>query len=151
MYREKNVPHLTGTEGRRTVTKNERDGTTPTQEPREGDVYATVEVFGKHFELRYGYYDDRDRSGPADVIYPDFRREPLFTDTGEPFVTMMQDICDHYESDLPSTDDSTCADCKRFVRGEEFFGICSSPKTKRTAPSESYSEAISKHEKQTKK
>ena len=45
---------------------------TPASEPKEGDLYAVVHTFGKTFELKYGYYDDMDRSGPPDVIYPDF-------------------------------------------------------------------------------
>ena len=102
--------------------------------PKEGDLYKVVETFGKTFELRYGYYDERDRQSPLcdpAVIYPDFIKKPLFTETGEPFVTMMQDACGHYEGNTKRTPDSTCAECKHFKQGKEWFGICTCPKNKR--------------------
>ena len=95
--------------------------------PREGDLYKTVHTFGKSFELRYGYYDEIDRESlwcePA-IIYPDFLRTPIYTEEGEPFVTMMQDACIHFQGNSKRTEDSTCADCRYFRQGEEWFGIC---------------------------
>ena len=93
-------------------------------EPREGDLYRQVELFGKMFELRYGYYEDKDRRGPPDVIYPNFVKEPIYTDDGQPFVTMMQDICQHFRGDIDSSGDSTCGDCEYFKHGEEWLGVC---------------------------
>lgn len=90
----------------------------------EGELYKTVCTFGKSFELRYGYYDDIDRNHPPDVIYPDFKKTPVFTDAGEPFVTMMQDACRGFRGAEERTSDTTCADCEHFLRGEEWFGIC---------------------------
>lgn len=93
----------------------------------DGELYRIVTTFGKTFELRYGYYDERDRQSPLcapAVIYPDFLKEPLYTASGEPFVTMMQDVCSHYYGDGPPTPDTTCAECRHFARGEEWFGIC---------------------------
>ena len=103
----------------------------PPNEPREGDVYAVVEVFGKIFELRYGYYDDRDRTGPPDVIYPDLLKDPVYTEDGCPLVTMMQDACPHYKGSAGRPDDAICGECRCFVRGEEWFGLCRSPKNRR--------------------
>ena len=96
-------------------------------EPKEGDLYRIVTTFGKTFELRYGFYEEKDRQNPLckpAVIYPDFVKAPIFTDYGNPFVTMMQDACDHYKGNTKPTSDTTCADCKYFERGEEWFGIC---------------------------
>ena len=96
--------------------------------PREGELYKVVVTFGKSFELRYGFYEEIDRQSPLcepAIIYPDFTREPLFTEAGEPFVTMMQDACGHYKGNTKRTPDSTCAECKHFKQGEEWFGICS--------------------------
>ena len=96
-------------------------------EHKEGELYKVITTFGKTFELRYGYYGECDRQNPLcqpAVIYPDFIREPLFTETGEPFVTMMQDACGHYKGNTKRTPDSTCAECKHFKQGEEWFGIC---------------------------
>ena len=54
-------------------------------EPREGDLYRRVELFGKVFDLRYGYYEEKDRRGPPDIIYPNFIKEPVYTQDGIPF------------------------------------------------------------------
>ena len=94
------------------------------EEHREGELYKTVNTFGKSFELRYGYYDDIDRNHPPDIIYPDFKKRPIYTDGGEPFVTMMQDACHAFCGAAERTSDTTCADCNYFVRGEEWIGIC---------------------------
>ena len=97
--------------------------------PKEGDLYKVVTTYGKEFELRYGYYEECDRENPLCdpvVIYPDFIKEPMFTQSGEPFVTMMQDACEVFDGDSRPTKDSTCAECKHFKRGEEWFGICAS-------------------------
>ena len=92
--------------------------------PKEGDLYKVVETFGKTFELRYGYYGDCDRRYEPDVIYPDFTKDPVYTDEGTPFVTMMQDACRSYSGESKRTSDTTCEECKYFKRGEEWFGIC---------------------------
>lgn len=105
----------------------ERDAPLNGNAHREGDVYKIVTTFGKTFELRYGYYDERDRISQIcdpSIIYPDFIKEPLFTDDGEPFVTMMQDACKSYKGEARRTPDTTCAECKYFKRGEEWFGVC---------------------------
>ena len=102
--------------------------------PKEGDLYKVVETFGKTFELRYGFYEERDRQSPLcepAIIYPDFIRAPLFTEAGEPFVTMMQDACVHYRGSTKRTQDSTCAECKHFKQGEEWFGVCTCDKRKK--------------------
>ena len=95
-----------------------------TEAPCEGDLYRNVEVFGKTFELRYGYYEDKDRRGTPDIIYPNFKKDPVYTDDGIPYVTMMQDACRFYAGNIDSGDDSCCGDCKYFKHGEEWFGVC---------------------------
>lgn len=101
---------------------------------KEGDLYRVVTTFGKTFELRYGYYDEKDRQSdlcePA-VIYPDFAEHPTFTEQGEPFVTLMQDACDRYKGSTSRTPDTVCADCKYLARGEEWFGICTCPSNRK--------------------
>ena len=102
------------------------------EEPKhnEGELYRVVTTFGKTFELRYGYYGEKDRQNPLCKpvpIYPDFQREPIYTDEGKPFVTMMQDACKNYKGDSKRTSDTTCAECKYFERGEEWFGVCKCP------------------------
>ena len=101
----------------------------------EGELYKIVTTFGKTFELRYGFYEEKDRLNPLcqpAIIYPDFSRNPCFTDDGAPLVTMMQDACNRYAGEVRRTSDTTCAECKYFERGEEWFGICTCPKNKRS-------------------
>ena len=95
--------------------------------PREGELYKVVTVFGRTFSLRYGYYEECDRQSPLCepvIIYPDFLREPLYTEDGTPFVTMMQDACQGFLGASERTEDSTCAECAHFKKGEEWFGLC---------------------------
>ena len=33
-------------------------------EHREGDLYGVVTTYGRSFELRYGYYGEKDRQNP---------------------------------------------------------------------------------------
>ena len=101
---------------------------------KEGDLYGVVTTFGKSFELRYGYYEECDRQNPLCEpipIYPDFLRTPLYTEDGKPFVTMMQDACPYYKGDVKWVEDTTCGECKYFLRGKEWFGLCRCSKNKR--------------------
>ena len=105
----------------------ETDNTIKTEEHREGEFYKTVNTFGKTFELKYGFYEERDRLNPLCKpvpIYPDFLKEPVYTEAGEPFVTVMQDACEHYKGGTPRTPNTTCAECDYFLDGEEWFGLC---------------------------
>ncbi len=104
----------------------------PVMRPKEGDLFKEVTTFGKTFELRYGYYDDKDRKwGEPIILYPDFLKEPLYTDGGAPFVTMVQDACENYRGNHLKADDRACADCQYFNRGEEWIGICNHSKNRR--------------------
>lgn len=90
---------------------------------QEGDLYKCLTVFGKTFELRYGYYEDFERVHIAPMpIYPNFLHEPVYTDSGAPFVTEMQDACLHYRG--TEQQDRDCGSCSHYQHGEEFLGIC---------------------------
>ena len=92
---------------------------------RDGDLYKLVTVFGKTFELYYGYYDEKERfcKYPEPVpIYPHFKDEPLYSEDGRPFVTEMQDVCDSFSEER--CDDCCCAECAHFVKGDELIGVC---------------------------
>ena len=92
--------------------------------PREGDLYKEVNVHGVTFRLHYGYYEEFERDGRYSEpipIYPDFVKEPTFTDAGSPIVTAMQDVCSHYQGD-PEGD--SCSHCRHFQKCEELFGVC---------------------------
>ena len=95
------------------------------EEKREGELYRVLNVFGRHFELRYGYYEDSDRENPlvdSVPIYPDFTVNPEYTDEGRPFVTKMQDACRGYRGGVRRF--AECGDCERYCHGEDLIGIC---------------------------
>lgn len=99
-------------------------------EPKEGDLYKRMTVFGKSFELRYGYYEEFERQYNEPMpIYPDFLQAPLYTDDGFPFVTQMQDACIHYIG--KEERDQDCAGCVHYLHGEEFLGVCSCPQNRK--------------------
>lgn len=95
------------------------------EKPKEGDLYKIITIFGKTFEIYYGYYEESDRyskySEPIEV-YPDFIKNPEYTKEGTPFVTAIQNPCEYYEKINDTTD--KCVDCKYFEKGEEMFGFC---------------------------
>ena len=96
---------------------------------RDGDLYKIISLFGKKFEIRYGYYEEYERGrGEPIPIYPDFTRSPEYTDEGYPFVTQMQELCEHGESKLS---DAYCVDCKYYRHGDEMIGICGCEKNKK--------------------
>lgn len=98
---------------------------------KEGDLYRVLNVFGRSFELRYGYYDECERFSPVNEvvpIYPNFIESPLYNDEGYPFVTQMQDICEHYEG---RNDGEDCHGCMYFCHGEDLIGICSNIRRKK--------------------
>ena len=91
----------------------------------EGALYKTLTVFDKVFEVRYGYYEEFERNNERCEpvpIYPDFRKTPLYTNEGYPFVTKMQELCENGSSRF---EDGCCADCPYYLHGDEMIGICS--------------------------
>lgn len=105
----------------------------PPAVPQEGDVYKILHIHDHKFELLYGYYEACERENPAVdpmPIYPDFLKEPWFTKEGHPFVTKMQDICEHYHGKASCY--SECADCGFYNHGEDLIGICVCPKKHRS-------------------
>ena len=93
---------------------------------RDGDLYRVVELFGQRFELHYGYYEEYERhSGEPVPIYPDFKKSPVYSENGHPFVTQMQELCAHGESKFT---DGCCVDCKHYSHGDDLIGICTNEK-----------------------
>ncbi len=92
---------------------------------REGDLYKTVTVADKTFEIRYGYSCDAERlRWEPTPIYPDFRASPEYTAKGYPFATAYQDICEYYIPKSNATGENWCNDCTLFDKLEEYIGIC---------------------------
>lgn len=91
----------------------------------EGELYKSVNVYGKIFDLYYGYYEDIDREGPLAEpmpIHPDLKKNPQYTDDGFPIVTKMQNACVFYDG--VSEQDVTCGLCNHLEGCEELFGVC---------------------------
>lgn len=96
---------------------------------RDGDIYKIVELFGHTFELRYGYYEEYERGrGDPIPIYPDFKKNPVYTNEGFPFVTQMQELCEHGKSKF---DEGCCIDCEHYQDGEDLIGICTNKANKK--------------------
>lgn len=96
--------------------------------PKEGDVYKILRIHDCEFKLLYGYYETQERENPAIdpmPIYPDFIKEPWFTKAGLPFVTKMQDTCEHFQGKASCF--SECADCSFYSHGEDLIGLCVCP------------------------
>lgn len=91
---------------------------------KEGELYKIITAHGRTFEIYYGYYEEIDRQNPLCnpmEIYPDFKKDPIYTDKGMPFVTAMQEICEYYKG---NTDECTCYQCAYYESCEDLLGIC---------------------------
>ena len=78
---------------------------------KEGDLYRIINIDGVQFDIHYGYYEEKDRFGKYNdsiPIYPNFSENPQYNIRGEPFVTQMQDVCEHYEA---QRDGDSCHAC----------------------------------------
>ena len=95
--------------------------------PKEGDLFKIIELHGATFEIKYGYYEDIDRKYDPVEIYPDFIENPIYTDDGFPFITLMQSPCQHFKriNDDPEHD---CGNCEYMERGDELIAVCRCPK-----------------------
>lgn len=99
--------------------------------PKEGDLFKIIQLCGKTFEIRYGFYEDCDRYSPYAEpmeIYPDFIKDPQYTDDGMPFITAIQPPCENFDG--KQNENSTCEECSFYQQGEELLGICTSPENK---------------------
>lgn len=94
------------------------------QKNKEGDLYGIITVYGKTFEIYYGYYEEFERrsiyNDPV-PIYPDLKENPAYTDDGFPIVTEMQAACEHY---FGNEQEDSCGRCRHFEKGERLFGCC---------------------------
>ncbi|MBO4971967.1 MAG: hypothetical protein J6D45_04065 [Clostridia bacterium] len=93
--------------------------------PSEGDLFMTVAVGGYTFDLRYGYYEDSDRSlGEPVPIYPDLKKHPLYSRDGFPIVTAVQSPCEYYTVKKDEAREDCCCDCIYYPSMKDEIGIC---------------------------
>ena len=98
--------------------------------PKEGELYDVVSVYGKTFEIYYGYYEDYERNSKYNEpvpIYPDLFSFPEYDGDGNRIVTQMQISCENYSG---SADEDSCGKCVHFKRGKNLFGLCRQDSTK---------------------
>ena len=100
------------------------------QDPREGDLFKRLILYGKEFEIRYGYYEEIDRRHEPIPIYPNFLTSPQYTPDGYPFVTLMQNVCKQY-APLRESDDNDCGNCRFVERSDELIAVCKCAKNQR--------------------
>ena len=94
--------------------------------PKEGDLYKSVTIHGKTFDIFYGYYEEFERQYNDPMpVYPNFLEKPVYTAEGIPFATQMQDACRHYAG--KAAGDRECAGCIHFAHREELMGLCLAP------------------------
>lgn len=97
---------------------------------REGELYGVFKIGEDTFEIRYGYYSESDRVGKYSdpiPIYPNFLENPKYNNEGFPFVTEMQDTCEHFKGNLLV---DICCGCIHFEKGDDLIGTCKCPKRK---------------------
>lgn len=96
--------------------------------PKEGDLFKVIRIHGRTFEIRYGFYEECDRTNrfaePVE-IYPDFIKDPQYTDEGLPFVTAIQAPCKKFKGN--KNENSTCEECEHYEHCEELLAICRCP------------------------
>ncbi len=92
---------------------------------KEGNLYKVLTVEGKTFEIRYGYYSDSEREiWEPTPLFPNFEKNPMYTDCGHSFVTAEQDVCEHFSPKPKISGENWCADCIYYGHGEEIIGVC---------------------------
>ncbi len=105
----------------------------PVKEPEEGDLYKVITSHGRTFEIYYGYYEESDKLSPYGKpieIYPDFNKNPIYTDKGVPFITAMQKPCENFRGAL--NQENTCLQCHYYEKCEELLGICNCSKNRKS-------------------
>lgn len=100
--------------------------------PKEGELYKIIELYGKTFEIRYGFYEECDRHNryaePVE-IYPDFTKKPQYTKEGQPFITAIQSPCQYFKG--RKDENSTCEECAYYQHCEELLAICTCPEKRK--------------------
>ncbi len=104
-----------------------------TEKIKEGDVHKVFTIDSVTFEIRYGYNspEERKRGWEPTPIYPDFIEKQQYNAEGFPFVTVYQEICEHYKPKEGATGEEWCTDCEWMEKRETYIGICRCGKRKR--------------------
>ncbi len=93
--------------------------------PREGELYKVIDVDNKTFEIHYGYYEEseRDKVEPLPV-FPDLKKNPVYTADGKPIVTAIQEPCEYYAPKSEERSEEWCGDCISYLNRDKEISIC---------------------------
>ena len=109
--------------------------------PKEGDLYKVISIGGKEFKIFYGYYSEKDRFLETPMpILPDFLSSPQYGECGRPFVTKIQDACEHYTTTHGNEGDGWCADCKYFLNKDDDITLCDNKNRLRIISNDDFSD-----------
>ncbi len=104
--------------------------------PKEGELYKIYEVGGYTFEIRYGYYAENERGRvEALPIFPDFRKEPVYTEDGYSLASLIHSACQYYKSDKAKPE-YHCGDCIYYSEPKQEIAICKCQKLRKKANDE---------------
>lgn len=93
--------------------------------PREGELYKTISVGGHTFEVRYGYYCESERESVDPLpLFPDFAASPVFTESGQPLVSVVQPPCEHYCPKNEMHREDWCGDCRHYSDNTAEIALC---------------------------
>ncbi len=99
---------------------------------KEGEMYKRIKIEGRVFDIYYGYYSESERQiWKPTPLFPDFAKCPTYTESGCPFVTAEQDVCEDYTPKQEVSGENWCNDCIFFRLYEEIIGICLCEKRKK--------------------
>ena len=89
---------------------------------REGELYKVITVGDRKIEIRYGYYEEFERRhGEPVPIYPDFTKQPIYTEDGMPLVTAMQEVCVSF---IGGDREMGCYSCRHYRHIDDLVGKC---------------------------
>ena len=95
------------------------------KKPKEGDLHSRVTVDDVTFELRYGYYEESERTaGEPFVLYPDLKRNPQYTRDGYRIVSAIQSVCQHYAVSHGAEREDCCYTCVHYPNQTDDIGVC---------------------------
>ena len=91
----------------------------------EGELYKVYTIDCYTFEIRYGYYDEKERGRIEPLpIFPDLMANPIYSLDGERIVTAIQLPCQHYQPMDSHAPEEWCGDCKHYANGTFEIGLC---------------------------
>ena len=91
---------------------------------KEGDLYKIIKISDITFEIKYGYYEEKDKKSKYNEpipIYPDLENHPVYTKEGQRVVTQMTNKCKYY---IGNKNSESCFGCLYLKICEDLIGVC---------------------------